>query len=354
MASLIETDISAYLTAHSEKNLLRFITCGSVDDGKSTFIGRLLYDNKLILEDQLCALEDDSKKNGTQGQDIDFALLVDGLASEREQGITIDVAYRFFTTDKRKFIVADTPGHEQYTRNMATGASTADLAILLIDARKGILTQTKRHSFIINILGIKNVILAINKMDLIDYDQATFTRIEDEYRTFAAELDFEEITSIPVSALTGDNITECSENMPWYNGWTVMEYLETVDVTSSSSEKPFRLPVQWVNRPNSEFRGFSGTLTSGSVEIGDEIIALPGTKTSTVKSILGPTGDKNIAKAGEAITVCFDDEIDVSRGNVIAKVAETPGTTDQFQAHIIWMHEERMLPGRPYLIKTNN
>jgi len=353
-SDLIETDISAYLKAQGEKSFLRFITCGSVDDGKSTLIGRLLYDSKMIFEDQLTALESDSKKIGTQGQDIDFALLVDGLAAEREQGITIDVAYRFFSTDKRKFIVADTPGHEQHTRNMATGASTADLAILMIDARKGILTQTKRHSFIVNLLGVKNVVLAINKMDLVDYDQTIFDQIEEYYRAFASGFGFDEIIPIPMSALAGDNILELSGCTPWYNGSTLMEYLETIEVSSDVVEKPFRLPVQRVNRPNLDYRGYSGTIVSGTINIGDKVIALPSAKTSTVKSILAPKGEKEAAEAGEAITVCLDDEIDVSRGDVIAKVKDRPETTDQFQAHIIWMHEEHMLPGRPYLIKTTN
>lgn len=353
-SDLIETDISAYLKAQEEKSFLRFITCGSVDDGKSTLIGRLLYDSKMIFEDQLAALTSDSKKIGTQGQNIDFALLVDGLAAEREQGITIDVAYRFFSTAKRKFIVADTPGHEQYTRNMATGASTADLAILMIDARKGILTQTKRHSFIVSLLGIKNVVLAINKMDLVDYDQAIFDRIEEDYRAFATDFGFDEIISIPMSALAGDNILELSDKTPWFNGSTLMDYLETVEISSDLEEKPFRLPVQWVNRPNLDFRGFSGTIASGLLNIGDEVVALPSAKTSTVKSMLGPKGEKQTAKAGEAVTVCLDDEIDVSRGDVIAMKKDQSETTDQFQAHIIWMHEEHMLPGRPYLIKTTN
>lgn len=353
-SDLIESDISAYLIAQGEKSFLRFITCGSVDDGKSTLIGRLLYDSKMIFEDQLAALESDSKKVGTQGQDIDFALLVDGLAAEREQGITIDVAYRFFSTDKRKFIVADTPGHEQYTRNMATGASTADLAILMIDARKGILTQTKRHSYIVSLLGIKNIVLAINKLDLVDYDQEIFDRIDQEYRDFAGDLGFDEIVSIPMSALAGDNILENSDNTPWYSSPTLMEHLETVEISSEQNEKPFRLPVQWVNRPNHDFRGFSGTISSGSVTVGDEIIALPSAKTSTVKSIIGANGEKQLAHAHEAITICLADEIDVSRGDVLAKVNDRPETTDQFQAHIIWMHDEHMLPGRPYLIKTSN
>lgn len=353
-SDLIEEDISAYLKSHTEKGFLRFITCGSVDDGKSTLIGRLLYDSKMIFEDQLSALEKDSKKVGTQGQNIDFALLVDGLAAEREQGITIDVAYRFFSTNKRKFIVADTPGHEQYTRNMATGASTADLAILMIDARKGILTQTKRHSFIVSLLGIKHVVLAINKMDLIDFDQNIFEEINKNYRNFAKDLGFHNIESIPVSALEGDNIIEKSGKTDWYNGPMLMEYLETVQIEEQNESAPFRLPVQWVNRPNLDFRGFSGTVSAGNIAVGDEIVALPSAKISKVKDILVASGEKNKAEFGEAITLCIEDEIDVSRGDVIAKLNERPETTDQFQAHVIWMHDEPLLPGRPYLIKTNN
>lgn len=353
-SDLIEDDISAYLKSHAEKGFLRFITCGSVDDGKSTLIGRLLYDSKMIFEDQLSALEKDSKKVGTQGQNIDFALLVDGLAAEREQGITIDVAYRFFSTDKRKFIVADTPGHEQYTRNMATGASTADLAILMIDARKGILTQTKRHSFIVSLLGIKHVVLAINKMDLVGFDQNIFQRIDKNYRNFAKKLGFHHIESIPVSALAGDNIIEKSGKTDWYNGPMLMEHLETVQIEEQNESAPFRLPVQWVNRPNLDFRGFSGTVSTGKIEVGDDIVALPNANTSKVKEILGASGEKNHATFGEAITICLEDEIDISRGDVIAKLNERPETTDQFQAHVIWMHEEHLLPGRPYLIKTNN
>jgi len=353
-SDLIEDDISAYLKSHAEKGFLRFITCGSVDDGKSTLIGRLLYDSKMIFEDQLSALEKDSKKVGTQGQNIDFALLVDGLAAEREQGITIDVAYRFFSTDKRKFIVADTPGHEQYTRNMATGASTADLAILMIDARKGILTQTKRHSFIVSLLGIKHVVLAINKMDLVGFDQNVFQEIDKNYRNFAKKLGFHKIESIPVSALEGDNIIEKSDKTDWYNGPMLMEYLETVQIEEQNESAPFRLPVQWVNRPHLDFRGFSGTISAGNIEVGDDIVALPNAKTSKVKEILGINGEKDHATFGEAITICLEDEIDISRGDVIAKLNERPETTDQFQAHVIWMHEEHLLPGRPYLIKTNN
>jgi bifunctional enzyme CysN/CysC len=351
-SDLIETDISAYLKAQEEKGFLRFITCGSVDDGKSTLIGRLLYDSKMIFEDQLAALESDSKKVGTQGQEIDFTLLVDGLAAEREQGITIDVAYRYFSTDKRKFIVADTPGHEQYTRNMATGASTADLAVLLIDARKGIITQTKRHSFIVSLLGIKNVVLAINKMDLVDFDQGVFEKIDEEYRVFASDLDFESIVSIPLSALKGDNIIELSENMAWFNGPSLMDHLENVEIKSSLNSKPFRLPVQWVNRPNHEFRGFSGTVSAGMITVGDDVVILPSAKTTKIKSILGTGGEQKEAEEGQAITLCLDDEIDVSRGDVISVLNDRPEVTDQFQANIIWMNDEPMLPGRPYLFKT--
>lgn len=353
-SGLIEEDISAYLKSHAEKGFLRFITCGSVDDGKSTLIGRLLYDSKLIFEDQLASLEKDSKKVGTQGQKIDFALLVDGLAAEREQGITIDVAYRFFSTDKRKFVVADTPGHEQYTRNMATGASTADLAILMIDARKGILTQTKRHSFIVSLLGIKNVILAINKMDLVGFDQKVFEQIDQGYREFAKGLGFDDIVSIPLSALEGDNILEKSDNTNWYQGPMLMEHLENVEIHEINEQISFRLPVQWVNRPNLDFRGYSGTIASGKISVGDEIIALPSAKTSKVSNIIGANGEKKVAVAGEAVTLCLQDEIDITRGDVIAHTNERPETTDQFQAHLIWMHEEHMLPGRPYVIKTNN
>jgi bifunctional enzyme CysN/CysC len=353
-SNLIETDISAYLKSHEEKGFLRFITCGSVDDGKSTLIGRLLYDSKMIFEDQLSALESDSKKHGTQGQKIDFALLVDGLAAEREQGITIDVAYRYFSTDKRKFIVADTPGHKQYTRNMATGASTADLAILMIDARKGILTQTRRHSFIVSLLGIKNVVLAINKMDLVDYDQKVFDQIDKDYREFSSSLGFNDIVSIPMSALEGDNVLERSDNTNWYQGSLLMKHLEEVKIDTDNTAQPFRFPVQWVNRPSLDFRGFSGTIASGSIKVGDEIIALPSAKTSKVSEIVGGKNEQNRAIAGQAITLCLEDEIDISRGDVIAKINERPETTDQFQANLIWMHDEHMLPGRPYLIKTNN
>ena len=353
-SDLIAENIEGYLKAQEEKSMLRFITCGSVDDGKSTLIGRLLYDSKMIFEDQLGALEADSKKMGTQGQEIDFALLVDGLAAEREQGITIDVAYRYFSTDKRKFIVADTPGHEQYTRNMATGASTADLAILLIDARKGVLTQTRRHSFIASLLGIKHIVLAVNKMDLVDYDQAVLTRIEAEYREFAKDFGFTDITSIPLSALRGDNIINSSDNTPWYTGPSLMQHLESVQVEDAAQSGNFRMSVQWVNRPNLDFRGFSGTIAAGAVRPGDAIKVLPSARESTVKSIVTYDGELSEAVAGEAVTITLNDEVDISRGDVIAGKDHPPEVADQFEANIIWMAEEDLLPGRPYLIKTGN
>ena len=352
-SELIETDISAYLEAHENKSLLRFITCGSVDDGKSTLIGRLLYDSKMIFEDQLDALEVDSKKSGTQGENIDFALLVDGLAAEREQGITIDVAYRFFSTDRRKFIVADTPGHEQYTRNMATGASTADLAILLIDARKGILTQTRRHSFIASSLGIRKLVLAINKMDLVEYDEAVYNNIEQDFLEFAEELNAGiEIQAIPMSALMGDNITSLSEATPWYNGPSLMEYLETVPVGSERETLPFRMPVQWVNRPNLDFRGFSGQIASGTIRPGDKIKTLPSAKETTVTRIVTQTGDLDAGVAGQSVTLTFADEVDTSRGDVICAASDPAEVSDQFQARVLWMAEDAMLPGRRYLVKT--
>lgn len=347
----IATDIAGYLAAHESKDLLRFLTCGSVDDGKSTLIGRLLYDSKMIFDDQLAALEADSRRVGTQGENIDFALLVDGLASEREQGITIDVAYRFFSTDRRKFIVADTPGHEQYTRNMATGASTADLAIILIDARRGVLTQTRRHSFIASLLGIRNIVLAVNKMDLVDYDQHRFSEIELAYRDFARELEADlDIVAIPMSALAGDCITSRSERMPWYQGPPLMEHLETVE-TSRAGDAPFRLPVQWVNRPNLDFRGFSGRIAGGSVRPGDAVRALPSGRTSKVERIVTMDGDLEEARAGDSITLTLADEIDVSRGDVLVPANDPPGIESQFDATILWMTDEPMLPGRPYLMK---
>lgn len=350
-SDLIADDILGYLKAQEEKSLLRFITCGSVDDGKSTLIGRLLWDSKLIFEDQLAALESDSRKVGTQGGEIDFALLLDGLQAEREQGITIDVAYRFFSTDKRKFIVADTPGHEQYTRNMATGASTADVAVILIDARKGILTQTRRHSFITSLLGIKHVVLAVNKMDLIHYDQSKFDEIVAAYQAFAAQLNYSSITAIPLSALRGDNMIEASANTPWYAGPTLLAHLETVQVEQDAIDKPFRLPVQWVNRPNLDFRGFSGTISSGRVKPGDEIVVTASGQTSKVKDIVTFDGNLDEAIAGQAITLTLEDEIDISRGDVLAPVTAKPDFADQFEARIIWMHEDHLLPGRPYIIK---
>jgi bifunctional enzyme CysN/CysC len=352
ISDLIGKDILAYLKSHETKSLLRFITCGSVDDGKSTLIGRLLYESKMIFEDQLAALEADSKKVGTQGGNIDFALLVDGLAAEREQGITIDVAYRFFSTDRRKFIVADTPGHEQYTRNMVTGASTADLAVILIDARKGVLTQTRRHSYLVSLIGIKRVVLAINKMDLVGYDQKTFDTILADYRAFAAQIGLIDITAIPMSALVGDNITEPSANMPWYKGVPLMEHLETVPLESDLAARPFRMPVQWVNRPNLDFRGFSGQIASGIIRPGEKIRVLPSGKESRVARIVTQDGDLPIAGAGQSVTLTLADEIDISRGDIIATASSPPGVADQFEATIVWMSEEPMLPGRPYLLKT--
>jgi bifunctional enzyme CysN/CysC len=351
ISDLIAQDIGAYLHQHEHKSLLRFITCGSVDDGKSTLIGRLLYDSKMIFEDQLAALEADSKKVGTQGGDLDFALLVDGLAAEREQGITIDVAYRFFSTDKRKFIVADTPGHEQYTRNMVTGASTADLAILLIDARKGVLTQTRRHSYLVSLIGIKKVVLAINKMDLVGYDEDVFKRIVDDYRAFGAKIGIEDFVAIPLSGLKGDNITAPSENTPWYHGPTLMGYLETVDVEDAARHRPLRMPVQWVNRPNLDFRGFAGTLASGTLRQGERIRVLPSGRESTVTRIVTFDGDLDKAFAGQAITITLADEIDISRGDVIARPDDLPGVADQFEATVVWMSDDAMLPGRPYWLK---
>jgi bifunctional enzyme CysN/CysC len=350
--ALIARDIDAYLDVHQHKSLLRFITCGSVDDGKSTLIGRLLYDSKMIFEDQLEALAADSKRVGTQGQEIDFALLVDGLAAEREQGITIDVAYRFFATEKRKFIVADTPGHEQYTRNMVTGASTADLAIILIDARKGILTQTRRHSFLAQLIGIKNIVLAVNKMDLVGYDQAVFDAIVKDYGAFAASIGITGFTAIPISGFKGDNITALSPNTPWYGGPALMAHLETVEIDNiSDQQKPFRMPVQWVNRPNLDFRGFSGLIATGRVKPGDTVRVLPSGKTSTVSRIVTLDGDLDQAVAGQSVTLTLADEIDCSRGDVIALADNPPQTSSQFEATIVWMEDEAMVPGRAYWLK---
>ena len=351
VSDLIAEDIEAYLHAHQHKSLLRFLTCGSVDDGKSTLIGRLLYDSKMIFEDQLAALEADSKKIGTQGGEIDFALLVDGLAAEREQGITIDVAYRFFSTDKRKFIVADTPGHEQYTRNMVTGASTADAAIILIDARKGVLTQTRRHSYLVNLLGIRHVVLAINKMDLVDWSKARFDEIVADYRKFAQQIGITTFTPIPMSALRGDNITEPSAKAPWYSGPPLMRWLEDAPVEDDLREKPFRMPVQWVNRPNLDFRGFAGQIASGVIRPGDKIKVLPSSRESTVARIVTFDGDLPEAVAGQSVTLTLADEVDVSRGDVLAAAAHPPAVADQFEAAIVWFDDEPMLPGRPYLLK---
>ena len=352
--ALIAEDIEAYLDQHQNKSMLRFITCGSVDDGKSTLIGRLLYDSKMIFEDQLAALENDSKRVGTQGQEIDFALLVDGLAAEREQGITIDVAYRFFATEKRKFIVADCPGHEQYTRNMVTGASTADCAVILTDARKGVLVQTKRHSFLCHQLGIKNLVLAVNKMDLIDYDQAKFDAIVADYRAFAESIGIEDFTVIPISGLAGDNITTRSDHTPWYDGPVLIDHLETMEVNNTASQaKPFRMPVQWVNRPNLDFRGFSGLIATGTVKPGDELRSLPSGKTSKVKSIVTMDGELDRAVAGQSVTITLEDEIDCSRGDVLATADAPPEVADQFESTLVWMDDEPLVAGRGYWLKLS-
>ena len=338
-------------TAQAEQGLLRFMTCGSVDDGKSTLIGRLLWDSKLVCDDQLATLESESKRVGTQQGEIDYALLMDGLQAEREQGITIDVAYRFFTTDKRKFIVADAPGHEQYTRNMATGASTADLAVIMIDARKGVLTQTMRHSYILSLLGIRHVILAINKMDLVDYSQSQFDTIKTQYAAFSGPLGFDEVVAIPMSALKGDNVLHRSVNTTWYQGPTLMSYLETVTIHQDATTKPFRMPVQWVNRPHLDFRGFSGTIVSGAVRPGDPVVVPSSGQTSIVERIVTFDGDVDYAVAGQAVTLTLHDEIDVSRGELLSDPRTRPATADQFEAKLIWMHEEPLLPGRQYIIK---
>jgi bifunctional enzyme CysN/CysC len=335
----------------AQKGLLRFLTCGSVDDGKSTLIGRLLYDSKLILEDQMAALSRDSDRYGTTGADLDLALLVDGLEAERQQGITIDVAYRFFTTARRSFIVADTPGHEQYTRNMATGASNADLAVILIDARKGLLTQTRRHSYICSLLGVRHVVLAVNKIDLVDFDQAVFDAIVADYRAFAEDLNFLEVTAIPMSARHGDNVTLRSTKTPWYAGPTLIEHLETVDVESDVSEKPFRFPVQWVNRPNLDFRGFSGTVASGVVRPGDPVTVAASGRQTKVARIVTFDGDLPEARAGDAITLTLADEVDIARGDLLSAPTARPEVADQFAAHVLWMGDEPLLPGRPYLMR---
>ena len=351
VSDLIGTDIGAYLQQHEHKSLLRFITCGSVDDGKSTVIGRLLFESKMLFEDQLTAIEADSKKWGTQGDDIDFALLVDGLAAEREQGITIDVAYRFFSTDRRKFIVADTPGHEQYTRNMVTGASTADAAVILIDARKGVLTQSRRHSYLVKLLGIRHVVLAINKMDLVDWSQEVFETILADYRAFASQIGLTDFTAIPMSALRGDNITEPSEKAPWYSGPPLLRWLEDAPVEDDLQARPFRLPIQWVNRPDLDFRGFAGQISSGVIKPGDKVKALPSGRESTVARIVTQNGDLPQAVAGQSVTLTLADEIDVSRGDVLSAADAPPEVADQFETTIVWFDDEALLPGRPYLMK---
>jgi len=351
-SDLIATDIHAYLKSQEEKGLLRFITCGSVDDGKSTLIGRLLWDSKLIFEDQLASLAIDSKRVGTQGEEIDYALLLDGLQAEREQGITIDVAYRFFSTDKRKFIVADTPGHEQYTRNMVTGASTADLAVILIDARKGVLVQTRRHSYLVSLVGIKKVVVAINKMDLVDYSPDVYDAIRTEYEAFADQLGFDEVTCIPLSALRGDNIIEMSKQTPWYHGPTLIACLEEAAVATEDLQKPFRMPVQWVVRPDLDFRGFAGTIASGSIRPGDVVVVPASGQQSRVARIVTMDGDLDQAIAGQAVTLTLADEIDVSRGDLLSDPLARPAHADQFEARLVWMHEDALLPGRSYLLKA--
>ena len=344
-------EFRAYQNAREHSDILRFITCGSVDDGKSTLIGRLLYESRLIFQDQLARVAADSKRHGTQGDNLDLALLVDGLQAEREQGITIDVAYRMFSTHKRSFIVADTPGHEQYTRNMATGASTADLAVVLIDARKGVLPQTCRHTTILSLLGVRHVILAINKMDLVDWSKDVHDRIVEAYGHFAQRLDVTGVTCIPVSALTGDNVTKPSAAMDWYDGPTLLQALESADVATDRESAPFRMPVQWVNRPNAEFRGFAGTIASGLVRPGDPVLVCPSNRPSTVNRIVGPDGDLDCARAGQAVTLTLADEIDVSRGDIIASATDPPSVNNQFACHVVWMNEKPLLPERPYLLK---
>ena len=348
---LLVSDIDAYLQRHDQKTMLRFITCGSVDDGKSTLIGRLLYDSQLVFEDHLAALQADSKKVGTQGGELDFALLVDGLAAEREQGITIDVAYRFFSTERRKFIVADTPGHEQYTRNMVTGASTAELALILVDARAGVVTQTRRHTFLVSLLGIRHLVLVVNKLDLVGYAEEVFDQVAADFKAFASELGIDDVVCIPLSALRGDNVTAPSEHTPWYRGPTLLSYLETVEIERAPRDGPFRMPVQWVNRPDHDFRGFSGLVVGGTVRPGDRVRVLPSGRESTVARLVTMGGDLGEAEVGQSITVTLADEVDVSRGDVLALATAAPPVADQFEATLIWMSEQEMLPGRSYLLK---
>ncbi len=349
--NLISEDIEAYLKKHEKKELLRFITCGSVDDGKSTLIGRLLYDSKMIYEDQLSSIEKDSKKVGTTGEAIDLALLVDGLQSEREQGITIDVAYRYFSTDKRKFIIADTPGHEQYTRNMATGASTADLAIILIDARRGVLTQTRRHSFIVSLLGIKHIVVAVNKMDLVDFSQEKYDAIKEDYLNFSKELGLKDVSFIPLSALSGDNVVTKSEKTPWYDGETLMSILENTKIADDLNYDDFRLPIQYVNRPNLDFRGYCGTVSSGIIKVGDEVTVLPSKKSSRVKSIITYDGELKEATPTQAITITLEDEIDISRGDMLVKSDNLPESVSTLDVNIVWMGEEPLVKNKSYYIK---
>lgn len=347
-------DLNSYLSKHEQKEILRIITCGSVDDGKSTLIGRLLYESHMLYEDQLESLVEDSKKIGTQGDGIDFALLVDGLAAEREQGITIDVAYRYFSTEKRKYIIADTPGHEEYTRNMATGASTADVAIILVDATQGVLTQTKRHSIIVSLVGVKKVILAINKLDLLDYSEEIFNSIVRDYEEFVLEfLDIDDMMPVPISALHGDNIVEVSEKTPWYNGIAIMHLLESIKVSSELQSGPFRMPVQWVNRPNPDFRGFAGLITSGAISVGDEIKVIPGGRQTRIERIVTYDGDLDTAFNGKSVTLTLEDDIDISRGDILSSADHACGVASQFQARIIWMDDSPMVPGRQYIFKSN-
>ena len=350
-SALIAHDIDEYLDVHRHKSLLRFITCGSVDDGKSSLIGRLLYESHLIFDDHLSALESDSRRVGTQDGELDLALLLDGLQAEREQGITIDVAYRYFSTERRTFIVADTPGHEEYTRNMVTGASTADLAVILVDARKGILVQTRRHSYLVSLLGIRHIVLAVNKMDLVDYSEDRLLEIEREYREFASQIGLDDVTVIPLSALRGDNVVAPSPNTPWYRGPTLLDHLESVPVDDGLTAPPFRMWVQWVNRPNLDFRGFSGTLAAGTLRPGDRIRVLPSGTEARVARIVTMDGDLDVAIAGQSVTVTLDDEIDISRGDLLCTANAPAAVADQFEAHVVWMHDQPMLPGRPYVVK---
>jgi bifunctional enzyme CysN/CysC len=351
IATTSQSDAAAFIAGRGERPTLRFLTCGSVDDGKSTLIGRLLYEQKLIFDDQLAALERDSKKHGTDGENIDFALLVDGLEAEREQGITIDVAYRYFSTARRAFIVADTPGHEQYTRNMATGASNADLAIILVDARKGLLTQTYRHATIVSLIGIRHIVLAVNKIDMVDYDEKIFAKIVADFAAFAAPLGFQKITTIPISARFGDNVSSSSARTPWYQGPHLLAHLEEVDVEDDCAQQPFRMVVQWVNRPNLDFRGFAGTISAGSIRPGDEIVVAESGRSSKIARIVTADGDLDQAGAGDAVTLTLADEVDIARGDILAEKTARPQVADQFAAHLIWMSDEKMMPGRSYLMK---